>query len=131
MTVVDQIKLLDKKIMQNEAHDDLDRKAAKISALSSNKFNKYEYLTGEDLGLKPSTVEQQDLSIFHCLVFSKYLDKGLKDKGKKEGASKIPENIEDKSKKQLKAIEDQGNKQWNAIKNLNTDPKSSKMIFVF
>ena len=35
-----------------------DRKVAKISALSSNKLDKYEYLTGEDLGLKPSTIEQ-------------------------------------------------------------------------
>ena len=44
--------------MQNEARYDLDRKAAKISALSSNNLDKYEYLTGADLGLKPSTVEQ-------------------------------------------------------------------------
>ena len=36
MTVTDQIKILNKKIMQNEAQCDLDRKAAKISALSSN-----------------------------------------------------------------------------------------------
>ena len=28
--------------------------AAKISALSSDNLDKYEYLTGEDLGLKPS-----------------------------------------------------------------------------
>ena len=53
-----QIKILNKKIMQNEAQYDLDRKAAKISALSSNNLDKYEYLTGEDLGLKPSAVEQ-------------------------------------------------------------------------
>ena len=39
-------------------NDDLDRKAAKISALFSNNLDKYEYLTGEDLGLKPSTIEQ-------------------------------------------------------------------------
>ena len=44
--------------MQNEAQYDFDRKAAKISALPSNNLDKYEYLTGEDLGLKPSTVEQ-------------------------------------------------------------------------
>ena len=50
--------------MQNEAQYDLDRKAAKISALSSNNLNKYEYLTGKDLGLKPNTIEQ-DLSILH------------------------------------------------------------------
>ena len=44
--------------MQNEAQYNFDRKAAKISALSSNNLEKYEYLTGEDLGLKPSAVEQ-------------------------------------------------------------------------
>ena len=44
--------------MQSKAEYDLDRKAVKISALSSNILDKYEYLTGEDLGLKQSTVEQ-------------------------------------------------------------------------
>ena len=36
MTVTDQIKILGRKIKQNEAQYDLDRKAAKIPALSSN-----------------------------------------------------------------------------------------------
>ena len=36
MTITDQIKTLNRKIMQNEAPYDFDRKAAKISALSSN-----------------------------------------------------------------------------------------------
>ena len=44
MTVTDQIKILDRKVMKNEAEYDLDRKAAKISAFSSNSFDKYEYL---------------------------------------------------------------------------------------
>ena len=44
--------------MQNEAQHHLVRKAAKISALSSNNLDKYECLRGEDLGLKPSTIEQ-------------------------------------------------------------------------
>ena len=57
MKITDQIKILDKKIMQNEAQYDLDRKAAKISALFSNNLDKYEYLTSEDLDLKPSTIE--------------------------------------------------------------------------
>ena len=71
MTVTDQIKILDRKIMQNEAQYDLDRKATKVSALSSNNLDKYEYLTGEDLYLKTSTVEQnkQDLSILHWVTF--------------------------------------------------------------
>ena len=57
ITVTDQIKSLDRNIMQNEAQYDLDRKTAKISASSSNNLDKYEYLTCEDLDLKPSTVE--------------------------------------------------------------------------
>ena len=69
MTITDQIKILNKKTMQNEAQYDLGRKAAKISALSSNNLDKYEYLTGENLGLKPNTVEQLDLSILHSVKF--------------------------------------------------------------
>ena len=42
MTTTDQIKILNKKIMQNEAQYDLDRKATKISSLSSNNLDKYE-----------------------------------------------------------------------------------------
>ena len=45
--------------MQNETQYGLDRKAAYISALTSNNLDKYEYLTGEDLSLKPSTVEKE------------------------------------------------------------------------
>ena len=58
MTVTDQIKILYRKIKQNEAQYDLDREAVKISSLSSKNFDKYEYLTSEELGLKPSTVEK-------------------------------------------------------------------------
>ena len=58
MRITDQIKILNRKIMQNDAQYDLDRKLAKISALTFNNLGKYEYLTGEDLGLKQSTVEQ-------------------------------------------------------------------------
>ena len=41
ITVADQLKILDKKIKQNEAQYDLDRKAAKISAFSSGNLDKY------------------------------------------------------------------------------------------
>ena len=58
MTVTDQINILDRKIKQNESQYNLDREAAKISALSSNNLDKYELSTGEDLGLKQSTIEQ-------------------------------------------------------------------------
>ena len=49
MTIDDQIK--DKKIQY-----DINREATKISALSSSKFNKYEYLTGEEV--LPSNKQQ-------------------------------------------------------------------------
>ena len=42
MTIDDEIK--DEKLQY-----DIDREAAKISALSSDKINKYEYLTGEEI----------------------------------------------------------------------------------
>ena len=101
MTITDQIKILDRKIMQNEAQYDLDRKAAKISAFSSNNLDKYEYLTGEDLNYKPSTVEQAK---FDYSPLGKFFNKGLKEEDKKEGLLKRLKNIEDKSEEQLKAI---------------------------
>ena len=58
MTLTDELKILDDKIKSNQAQYDLDREAAKISALSSKELDKYEYLTGEDLGYKPGVVEQ-------------------------------------------------------------------------
>ena len=81
MTVMNQIKILDRKIKQNEAQYDLDRKAAIISALSSNYLDKYEYLTGEDLGLKPSTVEQAK---FEYSLLGKIFNKGLEEEDKKK-----------------------------------------------
>ena len=68
--------------MQKEAQYDLDRKTAKISALSSNNLDKYEYLTGEDLSLKPSTIEQVK---FEYSSLGKMLNKGLDKDDKKEG----------------------------------------------
>ena len=67
--------------MQNEAQDDLGRKAAKISALSSNKLDKYEYLAGEDLDLEPSTVEQAK---FEYSPLGRVFNRGLKDEDKKK-----------------------------------------------
>ena len=95
MTVTDQIKILNRKIMQNEAQYNLDRKAAKISALSSNNLGKYEYLTGEDLGLKPSTIEQAK---FEYSPLGKIFNKGLDKDDKKEELFKRLENIEGKIK---------------------------------
>ena len=59
MTVNDQIKILDNKIKSNQAQYDLGREAAKSFALSSkNLLDKYEYLTGEDLGYKQNVFEK-------------------------------------------------------------------------
>ena len=99
MTVTDQIKFLDRKIKQNEAQYDLDRKAAKISALSSNNLNKYEYLNGEDLDLKPSTLEQAK---FEYSPFGKIFNKRLDEEDKKEGLFKRLKNIEKKNEQLLK-----------------------------
>ena len=81
--------------MQNEAQYDLDRKAAKISALSSNNLDKYEYLTGEDLGLKPSTVEQAK---FEYSSLGKIFNKGLDKNDQKGGLFKRLKNIENAQK---------------------------------
>ena len=40
---------IDNQIRDKKLQYDINREAAKISALSSKKFNKYEYLTGEDI----------------------------------------------------------------------------------
>ena len=80
MTITDQIKILDKTVMQNEAQYDLDRKAAKTSALSSNNLDKYEYLTGADLGLKPSIVEQAKFDYSPLGKIFNNLDKDDKNK---------------------------------------------------
>ena len=59
MTLSDELKILDDKIKANQAQYDLGREAAKISALSSKDLlEKYEYLTGEDLGHRPSVLEK-------------------------------------------------------------------------
>ena len=82
--------------MQNEVQYGLDRKAAKISALSSNNLAKYEYLTGEDLGLKRNTIEQ---ARFKYSPLGKFFNKGLDKDDKKEGLFKRLKNIENARKK--------------------------------
>ena len=98
MTVTDQIKILNRKIMQNEAQYDLDSKATKISALSSNNLDKYEYLTGEDLGLKPSTIKQAK---FEYSPLGKMFNKGLDKDDQKEGLFKRIKNIENAQKEKI------------------------------
>ena len=95
MTIEDQIK--DEKLQY-----DINREAAKISALSSGKIDKYEYLTGEEL--LPSNQQQIiQQAKFAYSPLGKALEKQIK-------------TIEDQGKKQVKAIQD--NKQ---LVNINKD----------
>ena len=115
MTVTDQIKILNRKIKQNESQYDLDREAAKISALSSNNLDKYELLTVEDLGLKPSTIEQAK---FEYSPLGRVFNKGLSEDDKKERLLKRLKNIEDKNKV--------GNKDIIEVTDFVDQPLSSK-----
>ena len=91
MTINDQIK--DEKLQF-----DIKREAAKISALSSGKFHKYEYLTGEDI--LPSN--QQQIIEQTKFTYSP-LGKAFNE--------------------QMKTIEDQGKKQVDALNTLKSDNK--------
>ena len=71
MTINDQIR--DEKLQY-----DINREAAKISALSSNKCNKYEYLTGEEI----LPFNQKQMIQQATFTYSP-LDKLLKNKQKK------------------------------------------------
>ena len=85
MTIEDQIK--DEKLQY-----DINREAAKISALSSDKIDKYEYLTGEEI--LPSNQQQIiQQAKFTYSPLGKALEKQIK-------------TIEDQGKKQVKAIQD-------------------------
>ena len=83
MTINDQIR--DEKLQY-----DINREAAKISALSSGKIHKYEYLTGADIlpSNKQQIIEQVKLTY-----------------------SPLGKDFE----KQIKTIEDQGKKQLDAL----------------
>ena len=89
MTIEDQIK--DEKLQY-----DINREAAKISALSSGKIDKYEYLTGEEI--LPSNQQQIiQQAKFNYSPLGKALEK------------------------QVKTIKDQGEKQVVALENLNPE----------
>ena len=97
MTINNQIK--DEKLQY-----DINREAAKISALSSGKLHKYEYLTGEDI--LPSNQQQ----IIEQAKFT---------------YSPLGKAFE----KQIKTIEDQGKKQVDAIKNLKPKEQTKAITY--
>ena len=77
MTINDQIR--DEKLQY-----DINREAAKISALSSSKISKYEYLTGEEI--LPSNQKQiTEQAKFTCSPLEKAFEKQqtVEDQGKK------------------------------------------------
>ena len=77
MTSTDELKILDEKIKANQAQYDLGREAAKTSSLSSKDLlEKYEYLTGEDLGHRPSVLEKTK---FEYSPLGMSLSKSFKD----------------------------------------------------
>ena len=57
--------------------------------------------------------------------------KRLKEEDKKEGPLERTKNIEGKNEEQLKTVEDPGNKQLNAIKNINKGLGSLKATGFF
>ena len=69
-------------------------KAAKISALSSNNLDKYEYLTCEDLDLKSSTVEEAK---FEYSLLGKIFNEGFDKDDQNEGLFERLKNIEGKN----------------------------------
>ena len=105
MTINDQI--TDEKLQYG-----INREAAKISALSSGKIRKYEYLTGEDiLPSNQQQIIQQAKFTYSPLgnAFEKQL-KTIEDRGQKQ--VKALENL--KPKEQTKPIEDKSNNQSKA-----------------
>ena len=97
MTIDDQIR--DEKLQY-----DINGEAAKISALSSKKFKKYEYLTSEEIlsSNQKQIIEQPKFAY-----------------------SPLGKPFE----KQIKAIEDQGEKQVKALEDLKSKSKSIEGIF--
>ena len=105
MTINDQIR--DEKLQY-----DINREAAKISALSSGKIHKYEYLTGEDI--LPSNQQQIiEQAKFTYSPLGKAFEKQIK-------------TIEDQGQKQIKAIQDQG--QIKTIKKYAYDAEDTPFI---
>ena len=113
MTLTEQFKIRDDKIKANRAQYELDRETTNISALSSGELEKYEYLTGEDLGYKPDVIQKAK---FENSPLGKVFNKRLDESDKKEGVLKRLKNIEGKTKDHLDAIKDQREKQLDAIK---------------
>ena len=95
--------------------------------MSSNNLDKYEYLTGEDLGLKPNTVEQAG---FEDSPLGKIFDKGLDKDDQKEGRLKTLENIKGKQgEKELKELKNiDKNKTLKVIDKISKNEKANNLL---
>ena len=99
-------------IRNEKLQHDINREAAKISAWSSGKIDKYEYLTGEEV--LPSNQQQIiEEAKFTCSPLGKAFEKQVK-------------TIEDQREGQIKAIQDQG--QVKAMKKYSHDDEDSSLI---
>ena len=78
---------IDDKIKYEKLQYDINREAAKISALSSDKIDKYEYLTGEEILLSDQSriIEQAKFTYF---PLGKRFEKQIKTI-EKQGKSKL------------------------------------------
>ena len=103
---------IDDQIRNEKLQYDLNREAAKISALSSGKIHKYEYLTGEDIlpSNQQQIIEQTKFTYSSLGKAFEKQTKTIEDQGKKQADAleslkpkeeTIP--IEDKSNNQSKA----------------------------
>ena len=107
MTIDDQIR--DEKLQY-----DINREAAKISALSSGKIHKYEYLTGEDI--LPSNQQQIiEQAKFTYSPLGKAFEKQMK-------------TIEDQRKKQVEALKDLKPKEQTKTTVGKSDNKNNQSI---
>ena len=91
---------------------DIGREAAKISALSSGKLQKYEYLTGEDIlrSNKQQIIEQAKFTYSPLEKAFEKQKKTIEDQGEKQ--VNALENL--KPKKETRSIEDESNNQLKA-----------------
>ena len=105
MTINDQIK-------DGKLQYDIDREAAKISALSSGKIHKYEYLTGEDIlpSNQQQIIEQTKFTYSPLGKAFEKQTKTIEDHGKKQ--VEVLENL--KPKEETKPIENRSNNQSKA-----------------
>ena len=108
---------IEDKIKHEKLQYDINREAAKISALSSDKIDKYEYLTGEEIlpsnkqqiiqqakftysplgktfGKQTKTIEEQgekQIKAINGLTIKKYIPENILNDGAKKELNKISE----------------------------------------